>query len=258
MGPNGPPKGAVKPKIPVPNGSSFSRTFATTVKVFGFVPISTRKALGPLGDFPGLFVNKSSSKTFFLTCVRARKRENVPKSSIREGKPSLRLAGLCLISCFLIVLPNQMAQASEAGRLRPNVEVVPAFGKDLPLSGQGYSSGAGNSLAAVAGWSCTLYASDPGYSSGTIEGEGFQACAGAGWAPQRIIVTIQRYLGLGFWQNKAQRDSSWVYIDFIHRDLIYGCGGTGSQLYRVLTNGYVAGGSARGIVQSQNYLRVTC
>lgn len=138
--------------------------------------------------------------------------------------------------------------------------MIPAFDDDLPLSGETFAATAASKSAslAAASWVCSVYASDPTKFANTIEGEGFQSCAGAGWGPQRLKVTIQRYLGLGAWQNKASIDSGNVWIDFVQRDRIYNCAGTGSQQYRVISDGWAVNGAYHLAVQSANYLRVTC
>lgn len=88
--------------------------------------------------------------------------------------------------------------------------------------------------------------------------KGSRAAPVLGRAPQRITVALQRYCCAGFWNNRAFIDSGYVYVDFVQRDRIYDCSDTGSQLYRVVTGGYAAGGSAFQAVQSENNLRVTC
>lgn len=159
------------------------------------------------------------------------------------------------------VSPAALAEEGPASTpTAPRFELVPAFADDLPISEGSYGpSGTTTSTASTAGsWVCTVYASDPSKFANTIDGEGFQSCSGVGWSPQRITVTIQRYCCFGFWNNRASIDSGYVYVNFVQRDRIYDCTGTGSQLYRVVTGGYAAGGSAFQPVQSANYLRATC
>lgn len=163
-----------------------------------------------------------------------------------------------MLACSLIVsTPAYAEEPPPIGGSAPLVEVVPAFATDLPTAEASYGGG-GAGTRAAATWNCTAYASDPSKFANTIDGEGFQSCSGVGWSPQRITVVIQRYAYFGFWNNRATIDSGYAYVNFIQRDRIYDCSGTGSQLYRVVTGGFAAGGSASIAVQSLNYLRVTC
>ena len=166
-----------------------------------------------------------------------------------------------LVPAMVGAAPATAAKPSPADG-RPVITLIPAFDNDLPLSGyQLQASDQHGTDAAVtpsAEWVCSIYASDPTKFANTIEGEGWQSCAGSGWAPQLVRVTLQKYMGLGFWNNLTRVDSGWVYIDFVHRDFIYNCSGLGTQTYRVVTDGYAVGGLYGASVQSLNYLRVTC
>lgn len=137
----------------------------------------------------------------------------------------------------------------------PAMELVPSFDDDLPRSGETYTA---ETVAGPPPFVCTVHASDPNKFANTIDGEGFQSCAGTGWSPHRLKVTIQRYRALGFWQNRDSVDSGDVFVDFVQRDLIYNSSGAGSQLYRVVSDGWAAGGAFHLAVQSENYLRVDC
>ncbi|MCW4355654.1 hypothetical protein ONR57_20315 [Hoyosella sp. YIM 151337] len=169
---------------------------------------------------------------------------------------TMRKLGSITAAVVLTVSVSAVAYAQPVARSPIGAaELIPAFDPDLPVSG---TTAYSDEMNAQATWVCSVYASDPSSFANTIEGEGWQSCSGFGWQPQRINVVIQRYLGLGFWQNRANQDSGYVWVNFVHRDLIYDCSGTGSQLYRVVTNGYAQGGAYYQPVQSENYLRYTC
>ncbi|MBI3430254.1 MAG: hypothetical protein HY050_09435 [Actinobacteria bacterium] len=176
----------------------------------------------------------------------------------RYRKLKIATAALVVVSGLLASTPS----AGAATTVSPVVRIVPAFDKDLPLSGYQWTSGASvNASAAItpsAAWVCTVYASDPGRFANTIDGEGFQTCSGTGWSPQRVRVTLQRYLGLGFWSNLTIVDSGYVYVNAVDRNFIYDCSNLGTQTYRVITDGYAVGGAYHASVQSLNYLTVTC
>jgi hypothetical protein len=117
-----------------------------------------------------------------------------------------------------------------------------------------------SAVGATASWTCTVYASDPfwedtGY---VIGGEGAQFCSGAGWAPQRIRVAIETYLGLGFWEIRVRDGTSWSYSDSSDYTVYWDCAGSGTQTYRVVVDGYAQGGNAEQSVQSENDPRWTC
>jgi len=158
--------------------------------------------------------------------------------------------------------PALAAEPSAPGTT-PVIEIVPAFDNDLPLSGlalsaTGLQARPNSVVTPAADWVCSIYASDPTKFANTIEGEGFQSCSGINWSPQRVKVTLQRYLGLGFWNNLTIVDSGYVYINFVQRDFIFDCSTQGTQTYRVVTDGFAVGGLYSASVQSLNYLRVAC
>lgn len=174
----------------------------------------------------------------------------------------LRVTAVLASALVLVATGGLPVHAATATKESPVISLVPAFDNDLPLSGYRLSSSAGvnasSTVTPLAAWVCTVYASDPTKFANTIEGEGFQSCSGTGWSPQRVRVTLQRYLGLGFWNNLTIVDSGYVYVNFVQRDFIYNCSGLGTQTYRVITDGYAAGGAYGASVQSANYLTVTC
>ncbi len=182
----------------------------------------------------------------------------------RRHRPLGRLfavVALALLPVTTIAAPAA-AQASVPGPSQPTVTLVPAFSADLPLSGTSYGPttqpGARAGALSAASWVCSIYASDPTKFANTIEGEGWQSCTGSGWSPQRLKVTLQKYKAFGFWNNLTSRDSGYVYINFVDRNFIYDCSGLGTQTYRVVTDGWAAGGAYHAAVQSLNYLRVSC
>lgn len=154
--------------------------------------------------------------------------------------------------------PAQAATGAAAPK-RPTVTLIPAFDKDLPLSGaQLHATAKPGTVTPMASWVCSIYASDPTKFANTIEGEGFQSCAGSGWAPQNVRATLQKYKGFGFWNNLTRVEWGYTTIDFIDVNFIYDCSGLGTQTYRVVTDGYAVGGLYSSSVQSLNYLRVSC
>jgi len=146
---------------------------------------------------------------------------------------------------------------------------IPAFDSDLPKGSAavgvepGPTSMQTRAASASSGptWFCTVYASDPrrAVHSGknSVDGEGWQSCTGTQtvWYSS-IKVTIQRYLGSGLWQNKYQYDSGYQNTAWVERIVWYYCGGTGTQTYRIVTDGWQ--GTYHQAVQSLNYLKTTC
>jgi hypothetical protein len=173
-----------------------------------------------------------------------------------------RLFAVALLAFVpVLAVADPAGAASTSTGTKPVVNLIPAFSTDLPLSGASLRpapSADVNSAAALASWVCSIYASDPSKFANTIEGEGWQSCTGSGWSPQRLKVTLQKYKGLGFWNNLTVRDSGNAYVNFVHGDFIYDCSGLGTQTYRVVTDGYAVGGLYHKAVQSLNYLRVSC
>ena len=174
----------------------------------------------------------------------------------------LRMFAVALLAFVpVLVVGHPASAAATSTDTKPVATLIPAFSSDLPLSGASYRpapSADVRSTAALASWVCSIYASDPSKFANTIEGEGWQSCTGSGWSPQRLKVTLQKYKGLGFWNNLTVRDSGNAYVNFVHRDFIYDCSGLGTQTYRVVTDGYAVGGLYHKAVQSLNYLRVSC
>lgn len=169
------------------------------------------------------------------------------------------LSSWIVIAFALLSLVLLASAASAATPSRSSGPVSPPAGapdNDQP-KGQADYSGAGAEQRAAAPWNCTVVTDDPHKFANTIDGEASQFCSGVGWAPQRIVVSIQRLRWYG-WQTVASRDSGDVWVDFVSRDLLYDCGGTGTYTYRVVGTGYAAGGTRSLSVQSQNTLRVAC
>ncbi len=174
----------------------------------------------------------------------------------------LRVIAMIATASILAVAGGSPAHAAPEPSPRPEMRLVPAFDNDLPTSGLHSSAQATarpNRVATpLASWVCSIYASDPVKFANTIEGEGFQSCSGTGYTPQRVRVTLQRKLGLGFWNNLTIVDSGYVNVGFVQRDFIYDCSSLGTQTYRVVTDGYAVGGAYSSSVQSLNYLTVAC
>jgi hypothetical protein len=116
-------------------------------------------------------------------------------------------------------------------------------------------------MAPNAEWVCTVYASDPWLENSQIHGEGTQLCSGVGWENTAIRITIQRYAGVGIWNNRYQFTSPWEGVpdgDWIDYIVWWGCTGSGTQTYRIVTDGWAQSGFYTQSVQSANYLRVAC
>ena len=146
---------------------------------------------------------------------------------------------------------------------RPSTAVttqsIPAYDRDLPVgkSALQRSSAASPAAALAAAWVCTVYASDPWKSGSEIEGDGWQSCSGAGYAPSHIKVSIQRSRWYG-WQTMWSYTSPWTSADWDSATVWYDCSGDGTYTYRVVTTGWAQGGQYSQSVQSLNYLRVSC
>ena len=168
----------------------------------------------------------------------------------------------------LLALPVAGASAATAADPSPSgsvptVELIPAFDDDLPtgsapLTLAGPESRSSDALSPAAAWVCSVYTSDPDKSGGEIHGVGSQICTGAGYAPIKIDVTIQRYTALGFWNNRYKAVGAWNSSNFDTLEAWYDCGGDGTQTYRIVTDASAMGGAYMQSVQSLNYLRVSC
>jgi hypothetical protein len=159
-------------------------------------------------------------------------------------------------------LLSSMPSASATTDVTPVFTTVPAFDHDLPLAGNqissGTSSSASTATASATYWICTDYAGTPNVSYGAVYGEGHQSCSGSGWTPQEIRVTIQRYLGLGYWASLATTDSGPVFSYYIDEIALYNCSRLGTQTYRTVLDAYVANGTYHQASESGTYLRATC
>lgn len=65
-------------------------------------------------------------------------------------------------------------------------------------------------------------------------------------------------MGLGFWNNLITVDSGYTTLFSVDLFAYYNCQNLGTQTYRVVTDGYAAGGSYHAAVQSAGYLWATC
>lgn len=121
---------------------------------------------------------------------------------------------------------------------------------------------AGSTDAPAATFNCTVYTSDPYWSDQgyVVGGEGAQLCSGVGYQEQYIEVAIQTYIGLGYWDTRVKVPmENWSASDFVNLDIYWECTGSGTQTYRIVTNGWAANGLYQSpAVVSGNYLRMTC
>lgn len=112
-----------------------------------------------------------------------------------------------------------------------------------------------------ASYTCTVFASDVYWQQQGVElyGDGDQICSGTGFNQSALRVTIQRYAGLGVWNNRARVDiplGDWS--NFLTRRAYYNCNGTGTETYRVIVDGYAAYGNSHLSDVSNTYKQVTC
>jgi hypothetical protein len=70
-----------------------------------------------------------------------------------------------------------------------------------------------------------------------------EICSGSGWAPHRVRVAVQWYLGLGLWSNRARDGSSFTYNSYTSWTTYYDCTGTGTHTYRTTADYYTDGGA---------------
>jgi hypothetical protein len=113
------------------------------------------------------------------------------------------------------------------------------------------------SVSPHADWVCTVYASDPWNSGDEVEGDGWQTCSGAGYAPARVAIKIQRSRWYG-WETMYTYISDWTSANHDEATVWYDCSGEGIHDYRIVTTGYAQGGSYYQDVQSENYLHMNC
>ncbi len=112
----------------------------------------------------------------------------------------------------------------------------------------------------VQGGVCTVFASDPFQDGRFVGGEGSQTCSGD-FLEQQVSVVIQQHRALGLWRDKQRKTSAWSTQDFIDIRVFWECRGSGSQLYRIITDGKFRGADGRihtGSVQSENPQRFEC
>ncbi len=139
--------------------------------------------------------------------------------SVRHGITTVRASG----SGVITVRGHRPVTVRRGGVVR--VRSAPAASPSVAFT---------CTLGASIGWS------DPGY---VVEASGYQACNGSGWAPQRVRVAVQWYLGMGFWSNRARDGSSFAngYTSYVAWNTYYDCTGTGTHTYRAVTDGYTQG-----------------
>lgn len=145
-------------------------------------------------------------------------------------------------------------------------QYVPAFSDDLPTGQADITMGSTSNrhtrgVAPNVSWICTVYASDPKVAihnnKQAIEGEGWQSCTGSAYWQTAIKVTVQKYKGLGLWNNLYQYNSGYTSSPWLERIVWWYCtSGNGWQTYRIVTDGYQ--GTYHQAVQSLNYLRAYC
>ena len=168
------------------------------------------------------------------------------------------VASIILINSLVASIP----EASASLTVQPVFSTIPAFSNDFPVSSTlrpaPASSSSLTASAAASLWTCYDSASTPEIVGRSVLGPASQTCFGTGWAPQEIRVTVQKYLGLGYWNNLAIYDSGSVLVDTINGIAPYNCSGLGTQTYRTVLDAYAAGGTAHQASQSAVYLRATC
>lgn len=139
------------------------------------------------------------------------------------------------------------------------VERIPAFDDDLPVASQSFGEGAAGSRASAPDWVCSINAGVPWKSGSAIRGSGFQSCSGPGWRPQRVDIVVQKYRGVGVWNNMGAHSSTgWTNNSYASRTASWSCAGQGTQTYRLVADGYADGGLSGASAQSGEYIRVTC
>lgn len=143
-----------------------------------------------------------------------------------------------------------------------DVEVIPAFDTDLPVGQLKYSvtpdSRNTTGLKSPA-FICSISASNPQqYRTFYVRGSGLQSCAGSGWQPQNVKVTIQKYKTLGIWNNIASDTTGWVNIKFASKTVSKNCKSLGVQTYRIVVDAYVTYGRQKKSAQSADYVRFKC
>lgn len=185
-------------------------------------------------------------------------------ATIRAARITATLA-LAVVTGGIVAAGPALAQdggGRAGGADRPSTAVtaqsIPAYDRDLPVGKAALPrSSAASPAAALASWVCTVFASDPWKNGSEIEGDGWQSCSGAGYAPSHIKVSIQRSRWYG-WQTMWSYTSPWTSDDWDSATVWYDCSGDGTYTYRVVTTGWAQSGRYSQSVQSLNYLRVSC
>lgn len=136
---------------------------------------------------------------------------------------------------------------------------VPAFSIDLPTGSTQIPSASPSGSSQ--NWVCSIFASNPHHvfvnNRESIRGHGFQSCTGATYYQTALKVTIQKYKGLGFWNNLYSWSSNYTDNPYLERVIWWYCtADNGTQTYRIVTDGWQ--GTYHAAVQSEQYLRVTC
>lgn len=132
---------------------------------------------------------------------------------------------------------NSGSALPDANVSNMQIRYVPAITDDLPTGSAtlgppsvGSASAAvlsdSASLAAVS-WICSVYASDPRIaihnSRQSVQGEGWQSCTGATYWQTAIKVTVQKYWGLGLWNNLYLYDSGYTSKPWLERIVWWYC-----------------------------------
>lgn len=179
-----------------------------------------------------------------------------------------RLAFFGLLTAGMLAVNLAVPTAASPADSSPKIEKIPAWSHDLPIGKAEYHPKAVEPKGATADktgvykiypWKCSVYASDPWQVGRSVGGEGSQICSGSGYLQTLLQVTIQRYLGLGFWQNvRGPVSTGYTNKYWLDMTLYYNCSGTGSEEYRVISDGYAVYGRYHLAVQSQTYWRFIC
>lgn len=183
----------------------------------------------------------------------------------REGVlKSMTVSALAALMVGLVSsVPAEASGAPQPKTWAPkSIETIPAFDSDLPTGSVAYTASApatgSKTLAATASWVCTVYASDPWITGTIVYGDGWQSCTGSGYLQTSLKVTIQTYMGLGLWKNRASLSTSYTNYAWLERYPQYNCSGIGTYTYRIVTDGWAVYTSYHQAVQSLNYHRYSC
>lgn len=177
----------------------------------------------------------------------------------------MRVKGRLTVIAVAALVAGGLSGPVAEGAPKPRAELIPAWddpGPQRTTSFEGGPSTAESQRAALP-WRCLLYVSDPQFVKRggrfQIEGVGRQSCTGSGYVPQGPRLTLQRYLGFGVWRNVYRTSIAWSYGSFAEMRPGWACGGTGSEEYRWVVDGFAQGvPRVRAHAYSLRYLRVIC